>query len=183
MYFVKHGKIPSADKMTLVLEDEGLSDEGIQEATEAAHFLKQRLKNDQSIHIVTSPRRRAVETARILARSLSGDSETIEIDKRLAERDCGSYSGQSIAEVFALPEEDLVAGGMESLASLYERSQYFYNDQLEKSVDVIIAVGHSGNVAPLYFTSKGKNLGDTLTIPVLSRSEALLLVDTRTTSE
>jgi len=176
IYFVQHGKIPSAEEMKLTMKDEGLSEEGVKEAQEAVRSLHSLLGYNSSLQIITSPRKRATDTAKIFAQHWKIDPEDITIDNRLVERDCKPYDGQSIDDVFSLPEEVLVAGGMEPLASVFKRTQSFYDDLLIRGNNsAVLVVGHSGSLAPLYFASKGKTLGDLLEVPQLLRNKVLQL--------
>lgn len=176
IYLVQHGRIPSANEMKLTSEDEGLSEDGIKEVTEAVLSLKQQLGDDALELIISSPRKRTFETAEIFKHAMNVADVDVLYDERLVERDGGSFYGQPIMEVFSHSEEELVMGGMESLAKLYERSKKFYDELLERQMaGAILLVSHSGNVAPLYFAAKHKSLGDILEVPVLKRNEVLLL--------
>ena len=175
IYFIQHGQIPSASQKRLTAADEGLSDVGKQEAQRAAQNLLEQLSQPNHIRIVSSPKRRALETAEIIAKACGMSSQDIQIDNRLRERDCDSFAGQLISEVFAKDEAELVAGGMEPLTSLYDRTERAYQDALTQPADVIVLVGHSGNVAPLVYAAKQATLGDTIFVPTLQRDMALRL--------
>ena len=176
IYFVKHGKTPSASEMRLSEDDEGLSDKGIAEAKAAAQALKARLNGTNLAKIISSPRKRTYETANIIANAFGIDVKDVEYDKRLIERDCGPYTGQLIADVFSKSEKELTEGGMEPLQNLYERSERFYNEIKIKDVTgCILLVGHSGNLAPLIFAAKGAHLGDAIVVPDLSLDDVLRL--------
>lgn len=176
IYFVKHGKTPSASKMRLSEDDEGLSNEGIAEAKAAAQALKARLNGTSLVKIITSPRKRTLETANIIADALGINVKDVEYDKRLIERDCGPYIGQLIADVFSKSERELLKGGMEPLQNLYERSEHFYNEIKARDITgCILLVGHSGNLAPLIFAAEGAQLGDAIDVPDLSLDDVLQL--------
>jgi broad specificity phosphatase PhoE len=176
IYFAKHGSIPSASEMRLTSEDEGLSAQGKSEALQAAKDLENYLNTSSLGMIISSPRRRTVETAHVIADYLKFPLSNIRQDARLLERDCTPYTGKLIAEVFVKSEDELVAGGMEPLADLYARTRQFYDELIARSIgNSILLVGHSGNLAPLVYASQGANLTDTIEIPDLPLYKVLKL--------
>ena len=120
IYIVRHGK---TDKnIANVLQgrsDQPLNDEGIKEAEDAAKMLG----SIKFSYVYSSPLRRAIETAKILA----PDFEPA-IDDRLIEMDYGPYEGADLNK----PAPELLAffadfvnnpepPGMESLKSVVSR--------------------------------------------------------------
>ena len=167
IYFIRHGKTPSAATMRLMGDVEGLSAEGIDEAKRAALNLMQRLGAKPLTRIIASPRKRTRETANTIANTLNFQTEAIEYDERLSERDCGPYIGQLIADTFSKNEEELIAGGMEPLSDLYARTADFYAELRTTNTGNVLVVGHSGNIAPLVYAERGAKLGDTVDVPSL----------------
>lgn len=176
IFFVKHGQTPTASAHRLSKGDEGLSEAGQMEAKRAAEALKDELSGMSLTKIIASPRKRTLETARVMADVFDIDAEDIEQDERLTERDCTSYLGQRIADVFSKSEEELVAGGMEPLASLYLRSKDFYDELVAKDVkNAVLLVGHSGNLTPLVYAARGAALGEVVDVPELALDNVLRL--------
>jgi probable phosphoglycerate mutase/uncharacterized phosphatase len=176
IYLARHGKTPSASKMRLAGDIEGLSPEGISEAQRAAHDLKRQLGAEPLTRIIVSPRKRTLETANVIADIIGFQKEAIEYDECLAERDCGPYTGQLIADTFSKNEEELIDGGMESLSDLYARTDNFYTELLKTSMTgTVLLVGHSGNVAPLVFATKRAKLGDSVEVSNLPTDKVMRL--------
>ncbi len=176
IYFARHGKTPSASEMRLAGDVEGLSPEGISEAQRAAYDLKRQLGAESLTRIIVSPRKRTLETANVIASIIGFQKEAIEYDERLAERDCGPYIGQLIADTFSKSEEELVKGGMEPLADLYARTDNFYAELLTaNSPGNVLLVGHSGNIAPLVFAAKQAQLGTRIEVPSLPLDKVMRL--------
>ena len=162
--------------MRLSGDTEGLSEEGIAEAERAANHLKKQLAGEPLVRIIASPRKRTLETASVIATALDINEEDIEQDERLTERNCEPYLGKLIADTFSKSEEELVAGGMESLDILYTRTKDFYTELVASNLPGnILLVGHSGNLAPLVFATKHARLGDAIDVPILPLDEAIRL--------
>ncbi len=87
IYFVRHGHTPLNDEQTVFSRrDSDLDETGMVQAHLVANFFR-----EYSIKgIYTSPAKRALETARIIA--LDHDIE-VQIDERLMELDCGTAEG------------------------------------------------------------------------------------------
>ena len=176
LFFLKHGQTPSAFEHRLSKDDEGLSRAGINEAKRAADMLKNEMGDGVLTRIISSPRKRTLETARVVASIFGINSADIAQDERLAERDCAPYLGQQIGDVFSKSEEELVAGGMEPLSSLYVRTKDFWDELLAKdSNDIVLIVGHSGNFAPLIYAAMDSKLGEAVNIPDLDCDSVLQL--------
>lgn len=92
--FVRHGKSQANLDGDIALEDSPLSKEGAAQARKTGRELKNR---DIAV-IVTSPLPRAHETAKIIAKELNIDPDTIEVIDDLRERGLGSYKGHKKEE-------------------------------------------------------------------------------------
>ena len=93
IYFIRHGLSEANVKRVFPgqNDDSPLVDEGRQQAKDTAReILKEGLKIDR---IVSSPLRRAFETAEIIVKELGFDPSTIAKDSRIMEYDMGSLSG------------------------------------------------------------------------------------------
>ena len=155
IYIVRHGQDLSSAPGLLTDKDVSLSDTGIQQAKDCAHGLKQVIGTVEQAVIFSSPLQRTSQTAQYIVQELGLVQSAIHVDDRLTERDYTAYTGQSIATVFSQSEEDLVNGGMEPYASLFNRLEEFYAELTNKYPDtLIIIVTHSGNIRPLFQIAK-----------------------------
>lgn len=94
IYFVRHGLSEANVRRVFVgrQDDSPLVDKGRNQAKETADkILKEGIKIDK---IVSSPSKRTLETAQIIADVLGFDEENIVIDKRIIEYDMGNLSGK-----------------------------------------------------------------------------------------
>lgn len=144
----RHGKTPRSDPEQHLGRgvDVGLSSEG----RAAAEALARRLSGVAFDRIVTSPARRARETAEILARG-----RAIEKDGRLAEMDYGAWEGLTYEEIDARDgayrrrwEEDpasLACPGGESGDQVAARVRDFLADALARGPDGgrVLVVAHA----------------------------------------
>lgn len=127
IYIIRHGQTDLNKKRVLQSRiDAPLNDEGIMQAEDAGERLR---SEDISFDMIfSSPLKRAVQTARIIA----GDDIPLQIDERLLEMDYGPYEG---ADLTSPPPElshffsDFVNNpapeGMEPLARVVERAGQF----------------------------------------------------------
>lgn len=143
VYFVRHGEsLGNRDGYMMGQDDIELTDTGREQAKDVADKLK-----DLDIDlIVSSPLKRAFETAKIIAEGIEYDGEVID-DDRLKERNMGKWQGQPSKEFHAKlaevsEEEFQEIGAMENLESLRDRAIEF-TGWLEKRPEVnILVVGH-----------------------------------------
>jgi len=93
IYFVRHGLCESNVRRVFAgqKDDSPLVDEGRQQAKETAKKIRE--EGIKINKIVSSPLKRALETAQIIAKELGFDVSNIEIDNRIMEYDMGSFSG------------------------------------------------------------------------------------------
>ena len=88
IYLVRHRQVNHNLRRIYSREDEDLNETGISEAYE----LKENISNISYDVIISSPLKRAVQTANIINKY----NKEIIIDERLRERDPGSLSGKSL---------------------------------------------------------------------------------------
>jgi broad specificity phosphatase PhoE/2-polyprenyl-3-methyl-5-hydroxy-6-metoxy-1,4-benzoquinol methylase len=175
IFFVLHGDTAAAGSGKLTSEDQPITSDGGSQATRAAHDLVSKLQNEGIVRILTSPRLRAQQTAAILVRELKFENK-VEIDPRLAERDCSAFDGQLVKAVFARPETELVNEGMESMDSLIARSRSLITDvQAANAPGAVVVVSHSSNYLPLMLAVEHipRNAGLELELP--NRTQAVEL--------
>ena len=143
IYIIRHGQTDLNKKRVLQSRiDAPLNDEGIMQAEDAGERLR---SEDISFDMIfSSPLKRAVQTARIIA----GDDIPLQIDERLLEMDYGPYEG---ADLTSPPPElshffsDFVNNpapeGMEPLARVVERAGQFLSKVIGKECRSIY-LGH-----------------------------------------
>lgn len=177
LYFARHGKTLSSLDGRLKSDDEPLSSEGLAEVESAAHAFRKELGHTTLTRIVSSPRRRTWETAAIF-KEILGFTEEVEIDGRLAERNCDTFAGQLIQGVFARSEEELIAGGMEPEIAVYERTKALWDEIVGNATDsdVILLVGHSTSLKPLAYIQKKLPLKAKVEVPKITASRVWQLV-------
>ena len=138
LWIIRHGQ---TDRNRLrVLQgrsDEPLNDAGIAQARQAAA----KLAGIRFERVITSPLRRAVQTAEIVAPGVRPL-----IDDRLIEMDCGPYEG---ADLIRLPAEVLTffrdfahnpaPAGMEPLASVTARAGAFLADVRTLTGNILVS--------------------------------------------
>lgn len=138
IYIIRHGQTTMNRRQVLQgRSDHPLNEDGIKQAQYAAAALSGLFFD----HVFTSPLKRAVQTAQIVA----PDVEPV-IDDRLIEMDYGPYEG---ADLKALPPEVLTffgdfvhnpaPAGMESLASVVERAGCFLEDIKSLNGNILIS--------------------------------------------
>ena len=138
IYIIRHGQTElNQRKLLQGRSDRLLNDVGIEQAREAAAALR----GVSFDHVFTSPLRRAIQTAEIVA----PDVRAV-IDERLIEMDYGPYEGTDLT---ALPSEVLTffsdfvhnpaPAGMEPLPSVVEREGRFLEDIKKLSGNILIS--------------------------------------------
>ena len=138
IYIIRHGQTAMNRQQVLQgRSDYPLNEDGIRQAQHVAATLSGLFFD----HVFTSPLKRAVQTAQIIA----PDVEPV-IDDRLIEMDYGPYEG---ADLKALPPEVLTffsdfvhnpaPAGMESLASVVERAGCFLEDVKNLHGNILIS--------------------------------------------
>ena len=138
IYIIRHGRTEKNRANVLQgRSDLPLNAEGVLQAERAA----ERLRHIRFSHVFSSPLRRAVQTARLVA-----PGREITVDERLIEMDYGPYEGVSFAE---LPPEIVsffgdfahisAPEGMESLASVVARAGEFIEDIRGLDGDILVS--------------------------------------------
>ncbi len=99
IYFVRHGESEANQRGVFAgqKEDSVLSEKGKEQAKNTAHEIKN--KNLKIDKIISSPLKRALETAEIIANEIGFNSSDIAIDNRITEYDMGSLTGTPIHEI------------------------------------------------------------------------------------
>ncbi len=147
IYFVRHGESEANAKNQVTGGlDSLLTDRGRKQARQTGlHVLEVASKPDL---IVASPKRRARETAEIIAAVLNYPLEKIEYDERLQEANAGLYAGKVKTDeiIEQLNRDRLISGnaaGVELNQEIFERSQSLMKDIQNREESVILLVGHN----------------------------------------
>lgn len=158
VYAVRHGQTSwNADKKIQGKTDISLNDNGRSQALDIA----KRLTSMEIDLIITSPLKRAMETADIIAKYLQIEESKIIVGTRLYERDFGDYEGKLISEVdiHALRRwtDDAPTPNGETIREMSSRvfeflNDFFINTNNEKN---ILFVVHSHVLRAMYWFFNG----------------------------
>lgn len=121
IYFVRHGQsTANVEKICAGHTDVALTNEGRKQAKRAAQALV-----DGAVHIdavVTSPLRRASETAEIIADAIGIDAKDIVFTDLAIERYRGKYEGRPSSDQHGATEEEYAKMGAESAEEMIGRA-------------------------------------------------------------
>jgi broad specificity phosphatase PhoE len=143
LVFVRHGETPpNRQGLLLGRADPPLTDRGRAQADDLARQLAER----GATKVVTSPLRRALDTASPIAAACS---VPVEVDERLIEIDYGEWEGRPFAALDAdivarwHLDPDLVPPGGESLVAVAARMSGFCEEMLDdETAGTVVAVSH-----------------------------------------
>ncbi|MBE5758323.1 MAG: histidine phosphatase family protein [Clostridiales bacterium] len=157
IYVVRHGETNvNVENRINSTNDDDLNEKGIREATE----LREIVKDIDYDFIISSPLVRAKHTAELL----NAKEKEIILDKRLQERDAGTYTKTSIDDIDSYdwwnvyPQKDY--GNAEKVLDVISRVHEFLDEIKEKYKDKnIILVTHGGisKTINCYFTGIPKD--------------------------
>ena len=165
LLLIRHGQTPwNAAGRWQGHADPGLTPLGLDQAEQRAESMARETHKPWS-QIVSSDLKRAVETASAIARALRLPIET---DIRLRERDVGSWSGLTRAEIELRDRETLLAfetgeatirpGGGESRIEIQQRAESFVRDlAARRAGEHVIVVTHLGVIRALAPGAEPKN--------------------------
>jgi len=155
IWLVRHGQTEwNRLKRIQGTGDIELNEIGLQQSEQVANYLK----GEVFSAIVSSPLKRAVETAKIIQKK-NKQSPPLETDKDLVERDYGKISGLTYEERAQLPPS-VDNYGVETLEELARRAADVL-DRLEKRYrgEQLLAVSHGGFIKTLISNSVN-SMGD-----------------------
>ena len=140
VYIVRHGETLHNALKIYSNENEELTDKGIIQALE----LRDKIKDIKFDIVISSPLLRTIHTENILTHY----DDSIIVDDRLKERDCGSLSGQPL-EVTNREEywnyyTDIQYGTSENIQEFFKRVYDFLNELKTKDYKKVLIVAHSG---------------------------------------
>lgn len=140
VYIARHGQVPHNVLQQYNSEDEDLTDIGIEQAFD----LKEKIKNIEFDVVISSPLLRTIHTANII----TNYDDSIIIDERLKERDCGSLTGQSMditnREEYWNYYTNIQYGTSENIKHFFERISDFLDELKKKHYNSVLIVAHSG---------------------------------------
>lgn len=157
LYIVRHGKTLWNEKGLL----QGQTDIDLTEFGKKQALLVKNKIEDKVDICISSPLKRAVETAAIIY-----DGKVL-IDDRIIERGFGDLEGKELAKYnarlywdYKLNKSDL---NVESIKDLFNRCQNFIDDIKQKYSDkVVLIVSHGATVRALNYVIQGFNENDDL---------------------
>ena len=151
LYLIRHGKTEGNSKdLVQGRKDVMLSEEGIKEAEK----LKDLVKSLDIDVVISSPLKRAVDTAKIIT------DKNINIDDRLIERDWGLNEGASIMEVDTVKCWNVYLNtndnGIEPIKDFLLRLSEFIEDTKAKYKDEkVLVVTHSAVLRGMHYIING----------------------------
>jgi broad specificity phosphatase PhoE len=142
LYFVRHGESEANANKTLAgWTDSPLTKKGIRQAEDLGQDLSgKQMKFD---HIISSPSRRAYDTAATIAKATGFPLDKIVVKKTVMERCGGQLEGRSREVARSYSEADAVMLGAESVDTFAARVRKFINETESLQGDIIL-VSHSG---------------------------------------
>lgn len=150
IWFVRHGETAkNRDRLLQGRSDAPLNEAGIEQAGMARRFFMD--KGVEFDRVISSPLRRAMQTARIITDGSNGNEKLeIQTDDRLLEMDYGPYEGTSlehpspeIIHFFSDFVHNPAPEGMESLAHVTGRMGDFLEDLKETDAESVLLATHA----------------------------------------
>jgi len=152
IYFIRHGESEANRQGVFARDDVTLTIKGINQVKKAAkQILSQKILIDV---IISSPLRRAAQTAQIISDLIGLNKENIKYDWRISEYLVGEMAGQPEKGTSSL---DLIsAQGAENPFRFKKRVESFLN-QYQNSQQNILVVSHTGVGRMIEVITKGLN--------------------------
>ena len=177
LILVRHASTAWSGRRYCGRSDPPLDPRGRRAASDLAALLRESLP--VGLRIVSSPRRRATETARVIATALR--TSAIEIDARWAEADFGVAEGLTYDELVAVAPDvaqQLVTGevaidwpGGEPAAALNERIEDAWHDLAGGSTPTLV-VSHGGPIRVAVALATGRPAAS---VPLIEPAAAVRL--------
>ncbi len=140
IYFVRHGESEAnlAGLFAGQKEDSVLTQKGREQALVTAQEIKKVHSIDK---IISSPLKRALETAQIIAKELGINPDDIIIEKQIIEYDMGSLTGTPFHKISSIA---LTTAEHAEDPEHFKERVVSYIKKLSTSNDSILAVSHAG---------------------------------------
>jgi len=140
VYIVRHGEVPHNALRQYNINDEDLTDVGIQQAFE----LRNKIKDIKFDVVISSPLLRTKHTENIL----TGYDDSLITDDRLIERSCGDLSGQPMEatnrEEYWNYYTNIQYGTSENIQEFFKRVYDFLDDLKNQNYKNVLIIAHSG---------------------------------------
>ncbi len=141
IYFVRHGESEANLKGVFAGQKENsiLTEKGREQAkVTAKEILVERIKIDK---IISSPLKRAIETAQIIAQEIEFDLNKIEINNSITEYDMGSLTGTPIHKISSAV---LISAENAEDTESFQNRVHSCVKELSKLPENILLVSHAG---------------------------------------
>jgi broad specificity phosphatase PhoE len=166
VYFVRHGEsLANKEGFLAGQMDTPITSKGLDQARAAGEAL--RLSDVRIDRIISSPLKRAHETAIEIARLINYPIDNITIDNDLMERNMGTFQGQPIASKSLMNkmfDNEQEGHGIETLSMLRRRAQNVLN-AIDQSDENILLVSHNGLGRSLVSVIHGVDFHHTKRLP------------------
>lgn len=155
IYFVRHGQsVANANKTCAGCTDVELTELGRTQALEAgAELARSGVVIDR---IVTSPLKRARETAECIADAIGVKRENIVITDLARERNFGRYEGELLAARRGATKEEYAKMGVESVEAMIDRSRQLREFIEDLSVGSVLVASHNQFGCVFVATERGE---------------------------
>ncbi|MFA6397677.1 MAG: histidine phosphatase family protein [Candidatus Paceibacterota bacterium] len=145
IYFVRHGESEdNVKKLFAGRKDSLLTEKGREQARKTAKNIRERELNVD--RIISSPLKRALETAEIIAREIGFDKNRIEISDEIIEYDMGSITGTPWG---VISSKILIGAENAEDPEIFKNRVYNFVKELSKSDKNILLVSHAGIIRML----------------------------------
>ncbi len=169
IYFVRHGETEA--NVGLIMSggehNTDLTTKGRSQAKKAGQDLK-----DRAIElIVTSPQRRAHETAKIIAQEIRYDPIKIVTNNLFVESYMGAYSGKPYEVFYADRDKGTIKEGVETPEQHYERIHEAVESLRQLQQETILVVSHGATGRMTKLVVQGSHYRDYHTIDRIGNCE------------
>ena len=166
IYFLRHGECIANSKGTVAggEDDSLLTDLGVQQAKNGAKKLEG-IKFDL---VLSSPMKRALQTADIIKKELGLSSDTI-IEYRFTERHVGEFAGRPLEEYYDFINKGGKAG--ESSEEMRDRVQAGLDRLKVLDFENALVVTHNGTIRMLRIIFEGLDVNSFFELPKLGNGE------------
>jgi broad specificity phosphatase PhoE len=171
--FIRHGESEANRKDVFAgcRDNSPLTEKGLQESLSAAQEIKSKFQHVDKI--ITSPLRRAVDTAHIIAEQLNYDVDSIVVDNRLQEYDMGVLSGKPKKDIRAI--DYITAEGAEDV-HVFQRRIMSVVAEARSFPGTVLLVSHSGVGRMISATSRAMPVEQFYNIPSYGNAKVVELV-------
>jgi broad specificity phosphatase PhoE len=142
IYFVRHGE--SEANAASIAAGGGLDVELTEDGRQQAHRVGEDLKNKKIDLIVSSPMKRAFQTANIIADIIGYDKSKVLVNELFTERNLGELTGAKNELVKTYYDAGMLPASAETTESLHRRIVQGFEWLKSLPADKIVLVSHGG---------------------------------------